>query len=129
MSIYDNYTNRQQQLNNTKPNLDDLSAGTDPYGRNGAGTTGTSASFRQRGEVSQKRVNTDTRVRDDANSGTAGANGKVGSMAAALSPEDAAQAQQAPDMPVNASWQATRQSVKLNDVRSRVLQSLLPQQG
>lgn len=103
----------------------------DPYGRNATGATGSSASFRQRGDASQKRVNNDTRVRDDANSGTAGANGEYGSqgaMSAALG-GDQSQSQQSPQPVTSAAWQGTRQPVDLASVRSRVLQSLKPQQG
>lgn len=104
---------------------------TDPYGKNTTGATGSSASFRQRGDASQKRVNNDTRVRDDANSGTAGANGAYGSqssMTAVLGAPEEQQAQQ--EGPVmTTSWQATRQPVDLASVRERVLQSLKPQQG
>ena len=107
----------------------------DPYGKTTTGVTGTSASFRQRGSDTQKRVNTDTRVRDDANSGTAGASGstagQVSGMAAAMSQDQTSTQQtvQTPSDVQNASWQATRQPVDINSVRNRVLQSLLPQQG
>lgn len=112
-----------------------VDASTDPYGKNTTGTTGTTASFRQRGDASQKRVNTDTRVRDDANSGTAGAGGsgvgKAVTMTDALSDNNGQQAlvPGQSQIPLNASWKATRQPVDINSVRQRVLQSLTPQQG
>ena len=89
------------------------------------GSTGTSRSFRQRGDTSQKRVNTDTRVRNEANSGTAGAGGnKVASgMQQALdtgaTQQDATA--QVPQIPQNAAWQATRQAVDLSSVRQRIM--------
>lgn len=100
----------------------------DPYGTNSTGNAGTSRSFRQRGDVTQKRVNTDTRVRNEANSGTAGAKGKGqgSSMQNALeisnTQEQATPAQQG--VPQNAAWQATRQAVDLQSVRGRLMSGL-----
>lgn len=97
----------------------------DPYGNASNGNSGTSRSFRQRGDVTQKRVNTDTRVRSEANSGTAGAGGnKVASgMQQALdtgaTQQDATA--QVPQIPQNAAWQATRQAVDLSSVRQRIM--------
>lgn len=100
----------------------------DPYGTAATGTTGTSRSFRQRGDVAQKRVNTDSRVRSDANSGTAGAQGsEVGSsMKQSLDTGSNVQdtLQNADAIPQNASWEASRQPVDISSVRSRVMQSI-----
>lgn len=96
----------------------------DPYGTGSTGSTGTSRSFRQRGDTNQKRVNTDTRVRNEANSGTAGAGGKVASGMKQSLDTGAAQQDataQAPQIPQNAAWQATRQSVDLSSVRQRIM--------
>lgn len=96
----------------------------DPYGTGLTGSTGTSRSFRQRGDTSQKRVNTDTRVRNEANSGTAGAGGKVASgmkqsLDTGATQQDATA--QVPQIPQNAAWQATRQAVDLSSVRQRIM--------
>lgn len=106
-------------------------ASANPYGRNATGNTGTTASFRQRGDATQKRVNDDTRVRSDANSGTAGVNGAQSgnvSMSDALAVDSDQQPPQQVPMG-GVTWQATRQPVDLASVRQRVLQSLKPQQG
>lgn len=111
--------------------VDDLSAKelearqkNDPYGTGLTGSTGTSRSFRQRGDTNQKRVNTDTRVRNEANSGTAGAGGKVASgmkqsLDTGATQQDATA--QVPQIPQNAAWQATRQAVDLSSVRQRIM--------
>lgn len=96
----------------------------DPYGTGSTGSTGASRSFRQRGDTNQKRVNTDTRVRNEANSGTAGAGGKVASgmkqsLDTGATQQDATA--QVPQIPQNAAWQATRQAVDLSSVRQRIM--------
>ncbi len=97
----------------------------DPYGNASNGNSGTSRSFRQRGDVTQKRVNTDTRVRSEANSGTAGAGGKVakgqqqGGMQQSL--DAGVQTAQTEQIPQNAAWQASRQAVDLSSVRQRIM--------
>lgn len=105
-------------------------AAANPYGRSSTGNTGTTSSFRQRGDATQKRVNEDTRVRGDANSGTAGVNGaQTGQVSMVDALGGQVQQDQQPQPVQNASWQATRQPVDLASVRQRVLQSLKPQQG
>lgn len=90
-------------------------AAVDPYGTSGI----SNQSVRRRGDSTQQRVGTDTRVRDDASSGTAGAAG--GSIGAAMSQ---AAAPAVPEQPQNAMWQAARQPTDLASIQQRVLQSL-----
>ncbi len=100
----------------------------DPYGTSGS-SSGSTMSFRQRGDVTQKRVGGDTRVRDDANSGTAGAGGSQAgdvSMANTLGgqQQQADQSVMQQGVPQNASWQQYRQPVDLNTVRQNLMNAL-----
>nr|UVX62844.1 MAG: hypothetical protein [Bacteriophage sp.] len=81
----------------------------------GGGTT----AVRRRGSSEQTRVGNDTRVRDDASSGTAGAKGSsIGQAMAESSGSPLGQSVQ------NGLWQATRQPTDLASIQQRVLQSL-----
>lgn len=93
----------------------------DPYGQTSVATQ----SMRRRGSVDQQRVGVDTRVRNDVNSGTAGAGGT--GMAEALgAPTDmqAAQQQQQQQGQQQTLWTAQRQPTDIGSIQSRVLQNL-----
>lgn len=110
------------------PSNDKAGTYSDPYGTSGS-SSGSTMSFRQRGDVTQKRVGGDTRVRDDANSGTAGAGGSQAgdvSMANTLGgqQQQADQSVMQKGVPQNASWQQYRQPVDLNTVRQNLMNAL-----
>lgn len=87
-----------------------------PMSGGGGGTT----SVRRRGSSEQTRVGNDTRVRDDASSGTAGAKGSsIGQAMAESSGSPVGQPAQGGGL-----WQATRQPTDLASIQQRVLQSL-----
>lgn len=82
----------------------------------GGGTT----AVRRRGSSEQTRVGSDTRVRDDASSGTAGAQGSsIGKAMAESSGSPVGQPAQGGSL-----WQASRQPTDLASIQQRVLQSL-----
>lgn len=110
---------QELQANQAQITREQQQAGIDPSKFKYDGTTG-SESVRRRGASDQQRVGADTRVRDDASSGTAGATGA--GMGAAMSQAAGTQQATAPAQS-NAMWQATRQPTDLASVQQRVLQS------
>lgn len=110
---------QELQANQAQIAREQQKAGIDPSKFKYDGNTG-SESVRRRGSAEQQRVGSDTRVRDDSSSGTAGAAGA--GMGAAMS--QAAGTQQAAPVQANAMWQATRQPTDLASIQQRVLQSL-----
>lgn len=86
-----------------------------------AGAASATQSVRRRGSAEQQRVGQDTRVREDASSGTGGAAGSA--MGSAMAANTGAQpsVQQASQNPL---WQGARQATDLASIQQRVLQSL-----